>query len=211
MLINNPIHKDMIFAAQSAHLAFILNVCLNDQKQIVQAYAGDPVAAHEAGCAYVAEQTSVQSQQADIVVTGNGGYPLDLNIYQSVKCMSGAEPFVKPGGVIIAMCSCVDGHGSEGFYELFAQHKTPEAVEAAIIDRGRDGTLPDQWQAQVLSRVMKKATVILVSTHCDKELIQSFGLQYADNFEKALALADQRVGENAKILFMPNGVEIIPR
>ncbi len=209
ILDNNPIHKDMIFAAKSVGLAFILNVCLNDKKQIVRAFAGDVTAAHEQGCAFVLEQTSVPCQQADIVVTGNGGFPLDLNIYQSVKCMSGAEPFVKPGGVIIAMCSCVDGHGSEGFYDLFVQNKTPEAVENALLGRGRDGTLPDQWQAQVLARVMKKATVILVSCHCGEELIRSFGLLYADNFEKAMELARQRAGEDASVLFLPNGVEVI--
>ena len=211
ILDKNPIHQDMIFAAKSVGLAFILNVCLNDKKQIVRAFAGDVEKAHVQGCSYVLEQTSVPGRQADIVVTGNGGYPLDLNIYQSVKCMSGAEPFVKPGGVIIAMCSCVDGHGSEGFYELFAKNKTPEAVENALLTRGRDGTLPDQWQAQVLARVMKKASVILVSRHCEEELIRSFGLLYADSFEKAMELARQRTAEDAKVLFVPNGVEIIPK
>ncbi len=210
ILDNNPIHRDMIFAAKCVGLGFILNVCLNEQKQIVRAFAGDVSCAHEEGCAYVAQQTSVQCRQADIVVTGNGGYPLDLNIYQSVKCMSGAEPFVRPGGVIIAMCSCVDGHGSEGFFDLFANNRTPEAVENAVLSRGRDGTLPDQWQAQVLARVMKKATVILVSTHCAQHLIRSFGLLYADSFDKALELARQKTSDDAKVLFLPNGVELIP-
>lgn len=209
ILEGNPIHKDMIFAAKRAGLAFILNVCLNEHKQIVRAFAGDVSRAHEKGCAYVLAQTSVEGRQADIVVTGNGGYPLDLNIYQSVKCMSGAEPFVKKGGAIIALCSCVDGHGSEGFYELFRDNKTPEGVLNAILSRGRDGTLPDQWQAQILARVMQKATVILVSRHCDEELIRSFGLLYADSFENAMAQAQRIAGVGSQVLFLPNGVEII--
>jgi nickel-dependent lactate racemase len=209
ILHNNPIHVDMIFAAKQAKLAFILNVCLNEHKQIVRAYAGDVQEAHAQGCAFVATQTSVRAQPADIVVTGNGGYPLDLNIYQAVKCMSGAEPFVREGGVIIALCSCVDGHGSEGFYDLFMQNRTPEAVEQAILARGRDGTMPDQWQAQILARVMKKATVVLVSQHCDPALIESFGLVASRTFDEALAIADGIAGKHGSVLFMPNGVEII--
>jgi nickel-dependent lactate racemase len=210
VLADNPIHRDMAFAAERTGLAFILNVCLNEHKQIVRAYAGDAFSAHAKGCAFVAEQTTVKRREADIVITGNGGYPLDLNIYQAVKCMSGAEPFVRRGGVIIALCSCVDGHGSEGFHELFVQHKTPEGVERAILARGRDGTLPDQWQAQILARVMQKATVILLSRDCDPALIASFGLHHAQDFEQAMRIADGIAGEDASVLFIPNGVEIIP-
>ncbi len=211
VLENNPVHHDMIFAAKRVGLAFILNVCLNEKKQIVRAFAGDAQAAHEVGCAFVQQQTLVKGQTADIVVTGNGGHPLDLNIYQAVKCMSGAEPFVKECGVIIAVCSCVDGHGSEGFYNLFVQNKTPEAVEKAILSRGRGGTLPDQWQAQILARVMKKATVILMSAHCDAQLIEAFGLVHAQSYEDAMNKADMIAGAHSTVLFMPNGVEIIAR
>lgn len=209
VLDGNPIHRDMEFAAKQAGLAFILNVCLNDQKQIVRAFAGDPFEAHAVGCAFVSDQARTQKVEADIVVTGNGGAPLDLNIYQSVKCMSGAEPCVREGGVIIALCSCYDGHGSEGFYQLFRDNHTPQAVEAAILDRGRDGTMPDQWQAQVLARVMKKAHVILVTQRCDPQLIEQFGIRHANTFEEAMAIADGIVGKDGKVLFMPNGVELI--
>ncbi len=211
VLEGNPIHRDMVFAARQAGLAFILNVCLNQNKRIVRAFAGDADEAHEAGCAFVRRQTSVREQKADIVVTGNGGYPLDLNVYQAVKCMSGAEPFVKEGGVIIAMCSCVDGHGSEGFFDLFVRYKTPEEVERAILSRGRDNTLPDQWQAQVLARVMKRAAIILMSKHCDPSLVEAFGMLHAESFEEAQKIADSIAGNDSGVLFIPNGVEIIPQ
>ena len=176
---------------------------------MVRAFAGDPFEAHAVGCAFVADQARTQKVEADIVVTGNGGAPLDLNIYQAVKCMSGAEPCVREGGVIIALCSCYDGHGSEGFYALFRDHHTPQAVEAAILDRGRDGTMPDQWQAQVLARVMKKAQIILVTDQCDPQLIEQFGIRHAGSFEAAMDMADAIVGKSGKVLFIPNGVEVM--
>ena len=208
-LEGNPIHEDMVYAAHQAHLQFILNVCLNDKKQIVRAFAGDFQKAHQAGCAYVQSQTQVTARQADIVVTSNGGSPLDLNIYQSVKCMSGAEPCVRPGGVIIALCSCYDGHGSQGFYDLFQTYPDPEDLIRALLQKDRSQTQADQWQAQILARVLQKAHVILVTEQCDPTLITSFGLQHASSFQHALQMAEEIVGPQSSILCMPNGVELI--
>lgn len=209
-LVENPIHKDMVYAAKQAHLQFILNVCLNEEKQIVRAFAGDFEKAHAAGCAYVEAQTSVSTaQQADIVITGNGGSPLDLNIYQSVKCMSGAEPCVRPGGVIIALCSCYDGHGSQGFYDLFQQYKTPDALMQALLEKPRSETVADQWQAQILARVLQKAHVILVTDQCSETLVRSFGLLHAQDFSRAMEMAEAIAGKQSTVLCMPNGVELM--
>lgn len=210
-LSGNPIHEDMLYAARQAHLQFIVNVCLNQDKQIVRAFAGHPEQAHEAGCAYVQAQTQVEKRMADIVVTGNGGAPLDLNIYQAVKCMSGAEPCVRPGGVIIALCSCFDGHGSQGFYDLFAHYKTPAALTQALLAKGRAETVADQWQAQILARVLQKARVILVTDQCDPALVRTFGLLHATTFAEALSLADGLTGPDSSVLCLPNGVELMAR
>lgn len=208
-LAKNPIHADMAFAAKAVGLSFIMNVVLNSKKEIVKAFAGDPVIAHQAGCEFVKEHSEISVKESDIVVTSNGGFPLDLNIYQSVKSMYGAEDCVRKGGVIIAINSCYDGHGSEGFQKLFLEHKTPQAVEKAILSQKRGETMADQWQAQILARIMQKATVILVTDMCPKEMVEGFGLKYAKSFEQAMEIADEIVGEEGKVAFLPNGVEII--
>lgn len=41
ILEGNPIHKDMLYAAKTANLAFILNVVIDAQKHIINAFAGD--------------------------------------------------------------------------------------------------------------------------------------------------------------------------
>ncbi len=208
-LQGNPLHEDMLYAARQANLQFILNVCLNEQKQIVRAFAGHFEQAHAAGCTYVRSQAQAPARQADIVITGNGGAPLDLNIYQSVKCMSGAEACVRPGGVILALCSCYDGHGSQGFYELFQRYKKPEALTQALLQRGRGQTQADQWQAQILARILQKAHVILVTDQCEPALVEAFGLRHAFSFPEALAAADALAGPQSRILCIPNGVELI--
>lgn len=105
-LEGNPIHRDMVFAARQAKLAFILNVLIDEDKRVIAAVAGDCERAHEAGCAMCGRLNRAEPVVSDIAVTSNGGYPLDQNLYQSVKGMTAAEACVRQGGVII-MCAAL--------------------------------------------------------------------------------------------------------
>jgi nickel-dependent lactate racemase len=164
ILDGNPIHGDMLYAVAAAKLAFILNVVLDADKKIIASFAGDPDAAHRRGCDFLLGLAGVEAVPADIVVTGNGGYPLDQNLYQAVKCMTAAEASVNPGGVIIAAAEASDGHGGEGFYAAFEQTRSPEEVMRAICARGRGETLPDQWQIQIFARILMKHRVVMVTS-----------------------------------------------
>lgn len=125
ILKDNPIHRDMLYAAKAAKLAFILNVVIDPEKHIINAFAGDREKAHEAGCEFVIKLASVSKAPADIVVTTNGGYPLDQNIYQAVKGMTAAEATCKPNGVIIMIAACNDGHGGQSLYDNLKAVQTP--------------------------------------------------------------------------------------
>ena len=106
-LDENPIHKDMIFAAQQAGLAFILNVIIDADKKVIAAFAGDHEQAHRTGCAQCEAMTRVEKVVSDIAITSNGGYPLDQNVYQAVKGMNAAESCVRRDGAVI-MCAALD-------------------------------------------------------------------------------------------------------
>jgi nickel-dependent lactate racemase len=208
-LINNPIHKDMLFASEKVGLSFILNVALDADKNIIAAFAGHPDKAHQKGCDWVGKRGTVHKQIADIVITSNGGYPLDQNIYQSVKGMTAAETCVREGGVIIMVASCEDGHGGEAFYRWFTEAKTPQEVTSKIAQIDQDKTLPDQWEAQILARVLTKATVILVTKHCDPDIVCGMHLKQAPDIERALEMARQITGKEAEVLIIPDGVQVI--
>ena len=208
-LKNNPIHKDMVFAARTAGLKFILNVALNGKKQIIKAFAGDAIDAHEAGCAYLEEISGVKKAKADIVVTCNGGYPLDQNIYQSVKGMTAAEACANDGGVIIILSKCEDGHGGEEFFNWFASGKSPNEVTQIIKSIPKEETSPDQWQAQILARVLEKNTVIMMSDKKQKSNIEKMHMLYARTFDEAMEKAEKIVGKTAPIVIIPDGVAVI--
>lgn len=206
----NPIHEDMLFAAKAAKLAFIVNVVIDQQKRIVKAFAGEPESAHAAGCAFLKGLAEVSVPESDIVITSNGGYPLDQNLYQSVKGMTAAEAAVRKGGVIIISAACSDGHGGESFRRTLAEAPSPEAVLDKLIKVPRDKTLPDQWESQILARVLCKAEVILVSSEIDPQLPLSMHLKHAATLEEALTAARALCGvSKPRISVIPDGVSVI--
>lgn len=205
----NPIHKDMIYAAEKANLAFILNVVIDENKNIINAFAGDSKLAHEEGCKFVMNLSSVKSIQADIVISSNGGYPLDQNIYQAVKGMTAAEATCRKGGVIIMIAACNDGHGGQSFYDNVANSKRPEELLEKILKVPRNKTIPDQWEIQILARILSNYTVIMVTNMCDPNMIKSMHMKHAYNFEEALELAYNIKGKDAEIVVIPNGVGIV--
>ncbi len=208
-LRENPIHCDMVWAARKAGLAFILNVVLNGEKETIHAVAGDMEAAHEAGCAFLEGLCGVKAAMADIVITTNGGYPLDQNIYQAVKGMTAAEATVKEGGVIIMLAKSNDGHGGEAFCRELMAGDDMDALMADILGRGRGETLPDQWQAQIMIRILQRARVIYISD-AEDVLVEQLHMTPAHSIEEALTLARRMLGrEEVTITAVPDGVGVI--
>ena len=208
ILEGNPIHKDMVWAARTAKLAFICNVVINAEKEAIYAVAGDMEEAHKAGCDFLSSLCKVDAKPADIVITTNGGYPLDQNIYQAVKGMTAAEASVKPGGVIIMMAKSNDGHGGEHFYHQMADEPDIEKTMALFLSRGRNETEPDQWQTQIFIRILRKAEVIYVSEAPD-EMIRGLHMTPAHSLNEAMEIAEKIKGRDATITAIPDGVSVM--
>ena len=208
-LENNPLHRDMLFAAQQARLAFILNVTINPDKSIRAAYAGHPEAAHAEGCRQLARTVTVPRVPAEIVITSNGGYPLDQNLYQAVKGMTAAEACCCEGGTIIMVAGCCDGAGGEHFYRALSEMESPQALLENIRRVPQMETPPDQWEYQILARILAKHRLILVSDLCDEALIRRMGLEHATDLQSAIGRALQTAGREARVTIIPDGVSVI--
>ena len=208
ILDGNPIHKDMVFAAKTLKLAFIVNVVLDENKKVIRAYAGDFDQAHREGCRFVDKLSGVDAIPADIVISTNGGYPLDQNIYQAVKGMCAAEATLPEGGVIIDVAGCADGHGGEGFYHNIADND-PAEFERACIDRPKDETLPDQWTSQIFARILAHHPVIMVTDLCDHQMLKDMHMTPVNTIEEALKLAFEMKGADAKVAVIPDGLGVV--
>ena len=211
IILNNPVHEDMIYAAKAIKLAFICNVVLNSDKEIIYAVAGDCDSAHKKGCDFLSSKCKVNklNMPADIVITTNGGYPLDQNIYQAVKGMTTAESAVKKDGVIIMLAQSKDGHGGESFYKTFAEEKDLDIILAKFLSTPKNQTLADQWQSQIFARVLKHARVIYVSDAPDN-IVSELGMIPAGSIDAAVKKAEGLLCDaDASIAAIPDGVGVI--
>ena len=209
ILEGNPIHTDMLWAAKKVNLRYIVNVVLNGEKQVIYAVAGDLEKAHKKGTDFLFGLCGAETSLADIVISTNGGYPLDQNVYQAVKGMTAAEAAVKEGGVIIMLAESGDGIGGDHFYRQLADEPDINITMDLFLNRGRNETVPDQWQTQIFIRVLQKAKVIYVSQVAPKtveELHMIPAMDLQDAMEKAKRLAGK---ENPTITAIPDGVAVM--
>ena len=210
ILENNPIHRDMVYAARQAKLAFIVNTVIDGEKRIVRAFAGELEQSHLAGVEFCRRQATIEVPEADIVITSNGGYPLDMNVYQSVKGMTAAEAVCREGGVIIMVSGCSDGHGGESFYKALKAAASPDEILERVKKVPRDATTPDQWQYQIMARVLRRFKVIMYAPECSSDMLGDMMLTPAASPAEALALAFASCGGDAKVAVVPDGVSVIP-
>ncbi|MFX0040222.1 MAG: nickel-dependent lactate racemase [Candidatus Heimdallarchaeota archaeon] len=204
----NPLHKQAIEISNLIGVDFIVNVCINGDHEIIQVAAGDLIKAHERLVEYQKEHIFREIEGLyDIVICGNGGYPLDLNLYQAVKSMAIGEMAVKKGGTIIAVNECADGIGQEKFEELLFSGMTPTEIYEKILNK--EIYLPDQWEIQILARILMKAEIFIISELSENE-IGNIGLKYAKSVEEAIKISLRKYGKDASILILPNGPSVLP-
>ncbi len=211
----NPIWEDIMESAEICEREFraplfLLNVALNSDKSITGVFAGDLREAHRRGCAFVKDVSMCSVEEPfDIVITSNSGYPLDLNLYQTVKGMSAAAQIVKEGGSIIIASSCWDGIPEHGEYgRLLKESESPDELLNRIREPGFVSL--DSWQAQIHATICQKADVYLYSDNLSDEQITGSFLKVSRSIEKTLVDLLEHYGRNASVCVLPEGPMSIP-
>ena len=209
ILENNPIHEDMLWAAKKAKLKFIVNVVLNSEKEVIYAVAGDVETAHKNGTNFLSAQCGTTAVYSDIVISTNGGYPLDQNVYQAVKGMTAAEATVKQDGVIIMIASSTDGIGGKHFYHQLADEEDINKTMEIFLHRNRNETVPDQWQTQIMLRILMRARVIYIS-EMDDATVEKMHMIPARSIGEAIKKAKDILGKtDVTITVIPDGVAVV--
>lgn len=205
-LEGNPVREDIEEAARMVGVDFIVNVVLNEHKEIVHAVTGDVVQAHREGCRYLDRLYGKPiAERADIVVVSQGGAPKDLNLYQTQKALDNAKHAVNKGGVIILVGSCKEGLGEEVFEEWMT--KSPDAH--SMIDRIQVDFQLGGHKAAAIAMVLEDAEVYLVS-ELDADFVKQIFLTPFSDVQTAFDAAMQKIGSGASVIVMPYGGSTLP-
>jgi nickel-dependent lactate racemase len=209
LLEGNPTQALIRHNGALVPLDFCINLTLNRDRRITRFFCGDPLAAHQAGCAF-SKSTAMAAcpRPFPIVVTTNSGYPLDQNLYQTVKGMSAAAQVVTEGGYIAAAARCNDGFPAHGnFKKLLFEHDSPKALLATICAPGF--SMYDQWEAQLLALIRLKARVGLFSEIPAAD-VERAHLEPLDDVSTGVARELARIGRDAPVAVLPEGPMTIP-
>lgn len=206
----NPLWEDVRDAARMVPETFLVNVTLNRDQQITAVFAGDLEAAHAQGCAYVQEHAMrAVPEPFDVVITSNSGYPLDLNVYQSVKGMSAAAQIVRPGGTIIIAADCWDGLPDHGEYRrLLAGARGPDDILTMV--RAPGFASQDMWQVQIQALISQHADVLFYSHNLTDSQLRDALLTPCRDIAAALDQLRTRCGEGMTVCVLPQGPQTIP-
>jgi nickel-dependent lactate racemase len=204
--IENPIRAEANETLRYLKRTYALNIVIDSQKKIVHATSGDVVSSFNAAAESVNLHSQVRIKEApDVVITTNGGYPLDRNVYQCVKGIAVPEGILRRDSRIIMAGECMDGVGHEEFLRLLASD-TPVAVYEKL--REGEVSVCDQWQVQVLCRTLITTPVCFVTRPELASDIRSMHMDYAQTIEKALDSVNLQKGE--KVLVLPQGPMALP-
>ena len=209
----NPIFEEMREVAVASDVTFLCNVTLTAEKAVSGFFCGGLVPAHDAAMAAVDRSALRAVPQAyDIVVGTNGGYPADLNVYQSIKGMAAAARGVREGGAIVIASECREGVGNEDYAEFLSSRENPEALMALLLEPGFHRV--DQWGIQCQAMAQLKAEVHLYSS-LDAGAVRAAHLIPCEEVGTTVAELARRMegesGERATVLALPSGFQAIPQ
>ena len=206
-LEGNPVREDIEEAGRICPVDFILNVVLDEHKNIVKVVSGDPVAAHREGARFLDRlYTKEIEKQADIVIVSQGGAPKDLNLYQTQKALDNSKHAVKDGGIIILIGSCGEGYGERTFEDWMLHSESPEDLVSKI----RKKFILGGHKAAAIGMVLQRADIYLVS-HMDPTLVEKSFMKPYLSAQQAFDDALAKIGPNAKVITMPYGGSVLPR
>ena len=204
----NPVHEENTYIALMSGCDFIVNVCVDGNRQITWAGAGDMIKAWEAGVSFVRQVVRVPIKEpVDIVLTSCAGYPLDITWYQAVKGLMGALPIIKKGGTIILVASLTEGLGSPEFQQVLSENPDIKAFKKRILET--DYFVMDQWQLEEFAKVVEKCKVKVYSKGLEHSVLNKCHVTPIDSVEQAVAESLKEYGPSARIAVIPKGPYVL--
>jgi len=206
-LDGNPVREDIDEVLSFCPVDFIVNVVLDEHKEILKVVCGDAILAHREGCAFLDRLYKITiPQRADVVLVSPGGFPKDINLYQAQKALDNAKHAVRDGGIIVLCASCGEGLGEKVFERWMTTCPSTRFMTEEIERHFELGG----HKAAAIGMVMQKCSVFLVSDLPAEFAAKIFFTPYP-SLDAAYRAAREILGEDASVIVMPYGGSTLPQ
>jgi lactate racemase len=200
LFYSNPMRKDVENIGAVIGVDLALNVVLNSQKNIIDAIYGDPYHVMVSGIKSSKKACEIEEKTTfDLVIASPGGFPKDLNLYQSQKAITHACSFLKPNGTVVLVAECIDGTGSIAFQEYFKNKvDCSDVIHTFENEKFKIGP----HKAYQLALQLKKYHIFLLSS-LDPEIVKSVFLTPVTSIQESFSLSKGYLPKNPKIAVIP--------
>lgn len=205
VLEGNPVREDIDEAGEIAGIDLMINCVLNERKEIIDLFIGDINREYRRGVELVKQISTVKSPEVDIAIVSPGGFPKDIDMYQSQKALSHAEPIVRDGGIIILTAECCEGTGNNSFYRTMSSARSPNEIMETFTEKGFE---IGPHKAFLLARTLERVKVFIVSK-LDEVISRNLFMVPFSTVEDALTEALKELGKDSKIAIIPNATSLI--
>jgi lactate racemase len=204
---DNPMRIEVEEIGKRMTVHYALNAILNNDKEIIKVLAGDPIQVMETGIPLVRSlcQVSVDGVY-DLVIASAGGYPKDINLYQSQKALTHASMITRDGGTVILLAACAEKIGSEG-YRKFMDGLT--SFTEVFNKFNQHGFEVGPHKAFLVARDASRVNIKLLST-IDPSTVNKLLLTPINDFNATLDQAIKNNSDSMRIAILPIATITIP-
>lgn len=202
LLKNNPVNEDMNEAAKLVDVAFGINIVVNSSSKHSKLICGDFHEAWVKSCKYVDDAYGLPiKKEADVVIASCGGYPKDINLYQSIKSLFNATRAVKKGGTLLLLAECIEGGGAPDFFDWI------EPLKKGVLDEElRKNFTIGGYVFYATCETIQKSNVYMLSC-IDADLVKHMRVTASNNIDELLNKIDLK---NKDVYVIPYGGNVVP-
>jgi len=205
----NEARLEMEEVARVAGLNFIVNVVLNDKKELVKVVSGDPVKAHREGVKMARKVYEHKIPElADVII--ESAYPADIDYWQGAKALAYAQNGLREKGTVILLASFPDAISpTHSEFEKYGD-RPYEEIKRLI----KENKIHDLVCASILvshALVRSHCEVICLSEGLSIEQKERLGFRHADSLNEAWEMVLAKYGKRVKIGLIDYGGDMLPR
>ncbi len=211
-LEGNSFFEEIVDAGRLSRLAFKLDFIINEKKEVVKAFAGDPMAEHREACNYSTSLYTVPlTKLADVTITS--AFPMEIGV-QATKALTMAGFCTRSGGAIIWVAPQKEAGSIMPLVKEMGSSETASDFHRRLIR----GDVPDHLKSFGISYIMQvvffkelaeKFNVVHMTEGFSPEQVKMMKFSYSPNLEEAIGQISNTMPQ-ADVAVFPSGGTIIP-